>query len=49
MSRQEILKKINSLENEQFCLAMKDHWNGSDFAYDKELSNKIRSLQAQLQ
>ena len=48
MSREEILKEIERLENEQFCLMMKDLWNIKDQEFDRQITNKIRSLKAQL-
>ena len=34
------------LENQQFLIHMKDHWDSSDFELDRELEQKIREKAA---
>ena len=49
MAREEIIKKIDNLETEQFYLKMKDHWSSNDFDYDRELYYQIRELKKALE
>ena len=49
MTKMEIEKRIDTLENNKFFLAMKDHWNREDFDYDAKLWKEICELKKELQ
>ncbi len=49
MAREEIIKKIDELETEQFYLKMKDHWTSNDFNHDRKLYYQIRELKKALE
>ena len=49
MTRQEIEKKIEELENRRFFLAMKDFWDRKDFELDDKLYDEIRELKKELE
>ncbi len=48
MTRQEIEKRIEDLENRRFALAMCDRWTQADYDLDDRLSEEIRTLKEQL-
>ena len=48
MTRQEIEKKIEELENRQFMLNMVDRWTNEQRRLAWEISDEIRNLKAQL-
>ena len=48
MERKELQKTIADLEDTEFMLQMKDHWNAWDFARDRELNEKIKELKEEL-
>lgn len=45
MTREEIKKKIEEIENKEFYLQMKDRWNGNDFATSRKHREEIRELE----
>ena len=49
MTREEMIKKIDELETEQFYLKMKDYWTSNDFEHDRELYYRIRELKKALE
>ena len=49
MTREEIMKRIDELETEQFYLKMKDYWASNDFEHDRELYYQIRELKKALE
>ena len=49
MTRQEIEKKIEDLENRRFYLAMADHWSRKDFELDDKWYREIRELKKELE
>lgn len=48
MTRQEIEKRIEDLENRRFALAMCDHWTQEDYELEDKLFDEIRTLKEQL-
>jgi len=44
MSRTEILKRIDELENQKFMIDMIDRWSREDFATSAHLAHEIREL-----
>ena len=44
MTKAEIRKRIEEIENKRFCLAMKDRWNANDYATDANWLNELREL-----
>lgn len=48
MKREEIIKKIEDLENRRFYLAMKDFWNNEDRKLDLEMGAELRALYREL-
>lgn len=48
MTRQEIEKRIEDLEDRRFALAMCDRWTQADYELDDRLTEEIRTLKAQL-
>lgn len=48
MTRKEIEKKIEELENRQFMMNMIDRWTNEDRRLAWEISDEIRNLKAQL-
>lgn len=48
MTRQEIEKKIETLEKRRFFLNMKDGWNYNDFQLDDKLKKEIEELEKML-
>lgn len=49
MKREEIVRRIEELENRIFILAMKDMWSQDDFATDRKWHNEKRELEQQLE
>lgn len=49
MTVQEIIARIDKLEEEQFILEMKDVWNSRDYARDRALTEEIKALRAKLE
>ena len=45
---EEIKEEIESIENQIFCLAMKDYWDSSDYEDEKYLIKKKNKLEEQL-
>ena len=48
MTKQEIIKKLEELDREQFLLMMKDHWDRRDFDEDTRLSREMAELRKML-
>lgn len=48
MTRTEIEKRIEEIENNRFYLAMKDRWNANDYATDEKWLNELRELKKNL-
>ena len=48
MTRQEIINRIEKIEDARFYHKMKDHWNWKDFEYDRKLANEEFELRKQL-
>lgn len=48
MTRQEIEKQIEELEDRKFYLAMKDRWNREDYKNNSNLNTQIRTLKEEL-
>ena len=48
MTRQEIEKQIEELEDRKFYLAMKDRWNKEDYKINSDLNAQIRTLKEEL-
>ena len=49
MTKMEIEKKINEIEDRRFLLAMKDHWTREDFRWDDKMYAEIKNLRKELQ
>ena len=45
----ELLKKLEDLEDREFYHKMKDHWDCEDFALARKLTNEIRATKMALQ
>lgn len=45
MTREEIKKKIEEIENREFYLQMKDRWNRDDFDISRKHREEIRELE----
>lgn len=48
MTRQEIEKQIEELEDRKFYLAMKDRWNKEDYKRNDDLNKQLRELKEEL-
>ena len=48
MTIEQIKEEIENIENQIFCLAMKDYWDSSDYEDEKYLIKKKNKLEAQL-
>ena len=48
MTRQEIEKQIEELEDRKFYLAMKDRWNREDYKRNDNLNKQLRELKEEL-
>jgi len=49
MTRAEIMKKIDEIENRRFFLAMKDFWDWRDRDTDRMLEMELNELKAMLE
>jgi len=48
MTRQEIEKRLEELQERNFYLEMQDHWTHADFEYSRRLKGEIRELTQKL-
>ena len=48
MTRQEIEKQIEELEDRKFYHAMKDRWNKEDYKRNDDLNKQLRELKKEL-
>ena len=48
MTRTEIEKKIEEIENKRFYLAMKDRWNANDYTTDNKWFRELLELKKAL-
>lgn len=48
MTREEIEKRIDELESDNFYLQMKDMWNGDDYERDRKQKQKIKEYKQML-
>lgn len=48
MTKQEIIKKLDELDREQFMLMMADHWDRRDFDENNRLSREMAELRKML-
>ena len=48
MTVQEIIARIDKLEEEQFIIEMKDVWSSRDYARDRALTEEIKTLRTKL-
>lgn len=48
MTKVEMKKRLEELENERFFLEMKDRWNAKDFETDRMYRNEIRELKKKI-
>ena len=48
MTRQEVEKQIEELEDRKFYLAMKDRWNREDYKRNDDLNKQLRELKEEL-
>lgn len=48
MTKEEIKKRIEKIEYNQFLLAMKDHWNRKDYEADDKMYTEIIELRKKL-
>lgn len=49
MTREEIINRIETLENKMFYLKMKDHWTPSDFETDRKMYHEVKELKKELE
>lgn len=49
MTREEIINRIETLEDKMFYLKMKDHWTARDFELDRVMNNEVRKLKRELE
>jgi ribosomal protein L29 len=49
MTREEITKRIEDLEERKFYLRMADHWTRKDYEYFDKWNNEIRELKKELE
>ena len=49
MTRQEIEKKIEELEDREFYLQMKDRWDWKDYEISRKRKEEIRELKKELE
>ena len=49
MTREEIIKKMDEIENSRFFLAMKDHWTRADFEIDDKWFDELLELKKELE
>jgi hypothetical protein len=48
MAREEMVKRMEELEDKRWMLSMKDRWDSKDFAQDNEWFNEWLSLNEQV-
>ena len=48
MTKQEIEKQIEELEDRKFYLAMKDRWNREDYKKNDDFNKQLRELKEEL-
>ena len=48
MTKMEIEKKIEKIEDMRFLLAMKDHWTREDFRWDDKQAHELQELHKEL-
>lgn len=48
MAREEMVKRMEELEDKRWLLSMKDRWDSKDFAQDNEWFNEWLSLNEQV-
>ena len=48
MTRKQIEKQIEKLENRKFYLNMKDRWNREDYKRNDDLNKQLRELKEEL-
>ena len=49
MTKEEIKKRIDELEDDIFFLAMKDRWNKRDYELDTKWNNELKELKKELE
>ena len=49
MAREEIINRIETLEDKMFYLKMKDHWTSRDFELDRMMNNEVKKLKRELE
>ena len=49
MAREEIINRIETLEDKMFYLKMKDHWTSRDFELDRMMNNEVKKLKGELE
>ena len=49
MTREEIINRIETLENKMFYLKMKDHWTPNDFETDRKMYYEVKELKKELE
>ena len=45
--QKQLLYEVATWHNKKFHIAMKDVWDDSDFAYDRECTERIRNLESE--
>ena len=45
--QKQLLYEIATWHNKQFYIAMKDEWDNSDYAFDRECTANIRNLESE--
>lgn len=46
---EELKKELKELKEKEFMLQMCDHWSSDDYKYDRELNEKIRKLEKEIE
>ena len=46
--KDELLKKLDKLESQEFMLQMCDHWTQADYDTDRKLCDQIKSIKQEL-
>ena len=46
---EELKKELEELKEKKFMLQMCDHWSSDDYKYDRELTEKIRKLEKEIE
>ena len=49
MTREEILNRMEEIENDRFLLAMKDYWNNRDYETDQKWLDEYHALTRELE